>query len=209
MQKNILKVIAAMLALSLVLVACSDKKDDEKTESKKDDTTMTKDSEDKMTKDDSQMDESTMMSNDAKSIAEIAAGNPDVSTALSLAAQAGLGDLLAAEGTLTLFAPTNDAFAKVEPATLAKISANADALSQVLRYHALATEIIATDSLTDGKVITSAEGSTITVNNKDGVITLTTDSGQTVNVVLTGIKASNGIIHLIDTVMIPKDLVLG
>lgn len=93
--------------------------------------------------------------------------------------------------------------------TLAKISANADALSQVLRYHALATEIIATDSLTDGKVITSAEGSTITVNNKDGVITLTTDSGQTVNVVLTGIKASNGIIHLIDTVMIPKDLVLG
>ena len=43
MQKNILKVIAAMLALSLVLVACSDKKDDEKTESKKDDTTMTKD----------------------------------------------------------------------------------------------------------------------------------------------------------------------
>ena len=171
MKKNILKVIAAMLALSIVFVACSDSKDDKK-DDKKTETTTTKkamSTEGSMTKDDSKL-SSGSMSDEAKSIAEIAAGNPEASTAVSLVQQAGLADLIASEGTLTLFTPTNDAFKKVDPATLAALQANPDALLQVLKYHALATEVLLSKDLTDGKVITTAEGSKLTVNVKDGDI---------------------------------------
>lgn len=212
MRKNIFKVIVAMLALSLVLVACSnnsDTKDDKK--SKKEETSKSKDMDKKddvmMTKDDSSLPADKIMSSNSKTIVEIASGNPDASTLLDLVVKAGLANTLSSEGPFTVFAPTNAAFAKVPKATLDALAANPDALKQVLTYHVAATKALSSD-LSDGQVITMVEGSTLTVGIKDGNVTLTTDTGQVVNVTLVNVNASNGVIHLIDTVMIPKDLKL-
>ena len=212
MRKNIFKVIVAMLALSLVLVACSnnsDTKDDKK--SKKEETSKSKDMDKKddvmMTKDDSSLPADKIMSSNSKTIVEIASGNPDASTLVDLVVKAGLANTLSSEGPFTVFAPTNAAFAKVPKATLDALAANPDALKQVLTYHVVATKALSSD-LSDGQVITMVEGSTLTVGIKDGNVTLTTDTGQVVNVTLVNVNASNGVIHLIDTVMIPKDLKL-
>ncbi|MBP9114895.1 MAG: fasciclin domain-containing protein [Acidimicrobiia bacterium] len=212
MRKNIFKVIVAMLALSLVLVACSnnsDTKDDKK--SKKEETSKSKDMDKKddvmMTKDDSSLPADKIMSSNSKTIVEIASGNPDASTLVDLVVKAGLANTLSSEGPFTVFAPTNAAFAKVPKATLDALAANPDALKQVLTYHVAATKALSSD-LSDGQVITMVEGSTLTVGIKDGNVTLTTDTGQVVNVTLVNVNASNGVIHLIDTVMIPKDLKL-
>ena len=212
MRKNIFKVIVAMLALSLVLVACSnnsDTKDDKK--SKKEETSKSKDMDKKddvmMTKDDSSLPADKIMSSNSKTIVEIASGNPDASTLVDLVVKAGLANTLSSEGPFTVFAPTNAAFAKVPKATLDALAANPDALKQVLTYHVAETKALSSD-LSDGQVITMVEGSTLTVGIKDGNVTLTTDTGQVVNVTLVNVNASNGVIHLIDTVMIPKDLKL-
>ena len=212
MRKNIFKVIVAMLALSLVLVACSnnsDTKDDKK--SKKEETSKSKDMDKKddvmMTKDDSSLPADKIMSSNSKTIVEIASGNPDASTLVDLVVKAGLANTLSSEGPFTVFAPTNAAFAKVPKATLDALAANPDALKQVLTYHVAATKALSSD-LSDGQVITMVEGSTLTVGIKDGNVTLTTDTGQVVNVTLVNVNASNGVIHFIDTVMIPKDLKL-
>ena len=212
MRKNIFKVIVAMLALSLVLVACSnnsDTKDDKK--SKKEETSKSKDMDKKddvmMTKDDSSLPADKIMSSNSKTIVEIASGNPDASTLVDLVVKAGLANTLSSEGPFTVFAPTNAAFAKVPKATLDALAANPDALKQVLTYHVAATKALSSD-LSDGQVISMVEGSTLTVGIKDGNVTLTTDTGQVVNVTLVNVNASNGVIHLIDTVMIPKDLKL-
>ena len=212
MRKNIFKVIVAMLALSLVLVACSnnsDTKDDKK--SKKEETSKSKDMDKKddvmMTKDDSSLPADKIMSSNSKTIVEIASGNPDASTLVDLVVKAGLANTLSSEGPFTVFAPTNAAFAKVPKATLDALAANPDALKQVLTYHVAATKALSSD-LSDGQVITMVEGSTLTVGIKDGNVTLTTDTGQVVNVTLVNVNASNGVIHLIDTVMMPKDLKL-
>ena len=212
MRKNIFKVIVAMLALSLVLVACSnnsDTKDDKK--SKKEETSKSKDMDKKddvmMTKDDSSLPADKIMSSNSKTIVEIASGNPDASTLVDLVVKAGLANTLSSEGPFTVFAPTNAAFAKVPKATLDALAANPDALKQVLTYHVAATKALSSD-LSDGQVITMVEGSTLTVGIKDGNVTLTTDTGQVVNVTLVNVNASNGVIHLIDTVMIQKDLKL-
>lgn len=201
-----------MLALSLVLVACSnnsDTKDDKK--SKKEETSKSKDMDKKddvmMTKDDSSLPADKIMSSNSKTIVEIASGNPDASTLVDLVVKAGLANTLSSEGPFTVFAPTNAAFAKVPKATLDALAANPDALKQVLTYHVAATKALSSD-LSDGQVITMVEGSTLTVGIKDGNVTLTTDTGQVVNVTLVNVNASNGVIHLIDTVMIPKDLKL-
>ena len=147
------------------------------------------------------------MSSNSKTIVEIASGNPDASTLVDLVVKAGLANTLSSEGPFTVFAPTNAAFAKVPKATLDALAANPDALKQVLTYHVAATKALSSD-LSDGQVITMVEGSTLTVGIKDGNVTLTTDTGQVVNVTLVNVNASNGVIHLIDTVMIPKDLKL-
>ncbi len=209
MQKNILKIIAAMLALSLVLVACSDSKDDEKSE-KKSDTSMTKD--DAMDKGEDAMDMGEdAMKKATMSIAEIAVADPEnFSTLVSLATSAGLVDLLSNEGTITLFAPTNEAFSKVPAATLDALGKNPEALKQVLTYHAVTASAVESSALSDGQIVETAEGSKLAVGVKDGKVTIRTDTNPavTVNVTTADVKATNGVIHVIDGVLIPAGLKL-
>lgn len=129
-----------------------------------------------------------------QTIAEIAAGSEDFSTLVSLVEAAGLVDTLNGEGPFTVFAPTNDAFAGLPPAVVAYLTnpAHVDALTRVLTYHVVGAEVMATGE------VASVEGSALDV--------VADDMGLTVNgahVTRTDVDASNGVIHAIDTVLIP------
>lgn len=97
----------------------------------------------------------------------------------------------------TVFAPTDEAFEALSSVP------EGDALVDVLTYHVVSGTVGSGD-LSDGQVVTTVEGSTFTVNIDGSDVTITDGSGNTVSVVLTDVPASNGIIHVIDEVMLPS-----
>jgi uncharacterized surface protein with fasciclin (FAS1) repeats len=124
----------------------------------------------------------------------VAAGNfTTLATALTAA---GLVDTLKGPGPFTVFAPTDEAFAKVPKATLDALLANKEALTKVLTYHVVPAKVMAAD-VKAGPVKT-VEGSDITITVTDGKVMV-----NDANVTATDIAASNGVIHVIDTVLIP------
>ncbi len=132
-------------------------------------------------------------------IVEVAAGNDDFSTLVAAVQAAGLVDVLSGEGPFTVFAPTNAAFAKLPAGTVESLlePANKQQLVDILTYHVVAGKVYAKD------VVELTEATT--VNGADISIKVT-DAGVQINdatVVTTDIKASNGVIHVIDTVIIP------
>ena len=125
----------------------------------------------------------------------VAAG--DFTTLTSLVEQAGLAETLSDEGPFTVFAPTDGAFAKVPQETLDSLAADPEALKAVLLYHVVDGEARATDV---------AELSSAKTLNGESVELETTDGGVKVNdakVVQADVTASNGVIHVIDEVLIP------
>jgi uncharacterized surface protein with fasciclin (FAS1) repeats len=139
-----------------------------------------------------------------ETIVDVAASNPDFSTLVELVTAAGLGETLSGEGPFTVFAPTDEAFEAVDPATLESLGADTDALTAVLTYHVVPASVMAAD-LTDGQVVETVQGGTFTVNITDEGVTLTDGAGQTINVIDTDLEASNGVIHVIDGVLLPGD----
>ena len=136
----------------------------------------------------------------AGTIVEVAAANPDFSTLVAAVQAAGLVDTLNGSGPFTVFAPTNEAFAALPPGLLDKLllPANKATLTKILTYHVVPAEVMAAD-VKPGKVKT-VEGSEITI---------TTDGGVKVdqaNVTATDVDASNGVIHVIDKVLVPADV---
>ena len=124
----------------------------------------------------------------------VAAGN--FKTLAAAVTAAGLIDTLKSEGPFTVFAPTDEAFAKVPKATLEALLADKAALTKVLTYHVVAGKVMAAD-VTTGHV-KSVQGSDLA---------LSTEGGVTVNgakVVAADVAATNGVIHAIDTVLMPK-----
>jgi len=124
------------------------------------------------------------------------AGN--FSTLLAAATAAGLVETLQSAGPFTVFAPTDEAFAAL-PAGLVDAllkEENRDALVKILTYHVLGAEVHAADVAT-GDVAT-VEGSTISIAVGDKVVI-----NGSANVTATDIKASNGVIHVIDAVLVP------
>ena len=96
----------------------------------------------------------------------------------------------------TVFAPTEDAFAALSSVP------TGDALTDVLLYHVVGATV-GSGALSDGQVVTTVEGSTFTVNIDGEAVSITDGSGATVNVVLTDVAAANGIIHVVDAVLLP------
>ena len=132
-------------------------------------------------------------------IVDVAAGNPDFATLVTAVKAAGLAETLAGPGPFTVFAPTNEAFAKVPKDVLDKLLANKEALTKVLTYHVLAGEVKAADVM-PGEV-TSVEGSTATIADAGGQLKI-----NDATIVATDVMASNGVIHVIDSVILPPDL---
>lgn len=131
-------------------------------------------------------------------IVEVASMNPDLSTLVTAVKAAGLVDALQGDGPLTVFAPTNEAFAKIPKATLDDLlkPENKEKLVAILTYHVVAGKVMAVDVKT-AKVET-LNGKTLDVKVADGVVTV-----DKAKVISTDIPASNGVIHLIDTVVMP------
>lgn len=130
-------------------------------------------------------------------IVKTAAGAGQFKTLLKLAKQAGLVAALEGKGPLTVFAPTDAAFAKVPKATLAALAHNRTELRAVLHYHVLKGRITAA-KLVKLHSVKTLNGQSLRVRVKNGVVTL-----GGVRVIKTNIAASNGVIHVIDGVLIP------
>jgi uncharacterized surface protein with fasciclin (FAS1) repeats len=139
----------------------------------------------------------------AETIVEIASGNPDFSTLVSAVTAADLGETLSGDGPFTVFAPTNEAFEALPEGTLDTLlePANKEKLADILKYHVVAGEVMAAD-VKPGEV-TTVNGATFEVAAEDGTVTITDGEGNTAEVVTTDIVGSNGVIHVIDAVLLP------
>ncbi|MBT8211870.1 MAG: fasciclin domain-containing protein [Acidimicrobiia bacterium] len=131
-------------------------------------------------------------------IVEVAKAAGSFTTLLTAVEAAGLVDVLKGEGPFTVFAPTDEAFAKIPEADLQALLNDTEALKAVLLYHVVSGAVSAADVMG----LTSAEtvnGSSVSISAGEGVVMV---DGATV--ITADIEASNGIIHVIDTVIIPE-----
>ena len=133
----------------------------------------------------------------APTIAGLAAKTPQLSTLLALVKQAGLADELSATGALTVFAPTNAAFAKVPKKTLDALAKNPAQLRRVLLYHVLPGKVTA------AKVVKLRSAKTLAGPAVQIRVTGKTVRINTARVTAVDVKASNGVVHLIDRVLLP------
>jgi uncharacterized surface protein with fasciclin (FAS1) repeats len=135
-------------------------------------------------------------------IVDTAAGNKDFSTLVAAVQAAGLVETLKSKGPFTVFAPTNAAFAKLPAGTVESLlkPENKATLVKILTYHVVAGKVLAADVVKlDGKMVKTVQGSDVTVTVAAGKVKVN-DS----NVIATDIETSNGVIHVIDTVLLPK-----
>jgi uncharacterized surface protein with fasciclin (FAS1) repeats len=141
----------------------------------------------------------------AANIVETATGAGTFKTLLAAATAAGLGDALATGKDLTVFAPTDEAFAKLPAGTVEDLlkPENKDKLAAILKYHVVPSKIMAAD-IKDGKteVKTMKEGGDNMIEVMKSADGVTVDGAK---VTQADIAADNGVIHVIDAVILPKD----
>lgn len=131
-----------------------------------------------------------------KNIVETAKDAASFKTLLAAAEAAGLVDTLAGDGPLTVFAPTDEAFAKLPEGTVESLLKDKAKLTEILTYHVVPGKVMAKDVLNLKKAKT-VQGKELTFDTSSGVMV------DNAKVVKTDIETSNGVIHVIDTVMIP------
>ena len=128
-------------------------------------------------------------------IVDIAAGDDRFTTLVAAVTAAGLVDTLSGDGPFTVFAPTDDAFRALPAGALEDLLQNVDQLTSVLTYHVVSGKVASTD-LVDGPVPT-VNGADVTVDLTDGV------KINDANVIEADIEACNGVLYIIDTVLLP------
>ena len=145
-------------------------------------------------------------------IVEVAQGNPEFTTLVSAVTAADLAGTLGGTGPFTVFAPTNAAFEKIPAATRESLLAPAGKadLTKILTYHVVPGRVTAADLTAQIEAgggtatLTTVQGGTLTAKAANGAITLTDANGGTSTVAIADVAATNGIIHAIDTVVMPK-----
>ncbi|MFT4955300.1 MAG: putative surface protein with fasciclin (FAS1) repeats [Brevundimonas sp.] len=148
----------------------------------------------------------------SQTIVDVAVGSPDHTTLVTAVQAAGLAETLSGEGPFTVFAPTNDAFAKLPAGTVETLvqPANRATLTAVLTYHVVAGELKAADVLAaieaggGSAVLTTVQGAELTASLSGDSVILTDAAGGTATVTATDLDASNGVVHVIDTVVMPQ-----
>ncbi len=136
--------------------------------------------------------------NETKDIVDTAVGAGSFNTLVTAVKAAGLVETLKGKGPFTVFAPTDEAFAKVPKEALEGLLKNPEALKKVLLYHVVAGNVMAKD-VVKLKSAKTVQGSSAKVTVKDGNVMI-----DNAHVVKTDIACSNGVIHVIDTVIMPK-----
>ena len=138
-------------------------------------------------------------------IVDTAVGAGDFETLVAAVQAAGLEETLRGEGPFTVFAPTDEAFAALPPGTVDTLLEDPEGdLSDILTYHVISGEVLAADVAgMDGQTVTTVNGATLTVGVEGEQVSLTDAAGNTVQVVATDVAADNGVIHVIDGVLMP------
>ena len=133
-------------------------------------------------------------------IVDVASSNSDFSTLVAAVSAAGLVETLQGDGPFTVFAPTNEAFAALPAGTVENLllPENKDQLVSILTYHVVPGSYPASQLVGKRGSLTTAQGSTVSVDGRDGV------SVNGANVVAADVPASNGVIHAIDRVILPR-----
>lgn len=133
-------------------------------------------------------------------IVNIASGADNLTTLVKAVQAAGLVETLQSEGPFTVFAPTDEAFTALPEGTLESLlmEENRDQLVKILTYHVVPGKVMSTD-LEDGMMAETVEGSSISVDLSNGV------SIDNANVVTADIEADNGVVHIIDAVIMPSE----
>ena len=139
----------------------------------------------------------SLRAGESKDIVDTAVAAGNFKTLASALTAAGLVDTLKGKGPFTVFAPTDEAFAKIPKADLDALIADKAKLTKVLTYHVVAGKVMASDvmKLKDAKTV---EGQTVKIDTSNGVMI------NKSKVVKADIQASNGVIHVIDTVLMPQ-----
>src|ERR1700689_2431318 len=147
-----------------------------------------------------------------KNIVENAVNSKDHTTLVAAVKAAGLVDTLESPGPFTVFAPTNEAFDKLPAGTVDTLlkPENLPQLKKILTYHVVAGRLTAKDIAKQIKAgggkatLTTVEGGTLTAMMQDGKLVLTDEKGGTATVTIANVFQSNGVIHVIDTVLKPN-----
>jgi uncharacterized surface protein with fasciclin (FAS1) repeats len=139
----------------------------------------------------------TVIQPETRDIVEVAAEDGRFSTLVTAVTEAGLVDALKAEGPLTVFAPTDDAFAALPEGTLDALLADIPALTDVLLYHVVDGKYMAADVVELSELETLL-GENLSIEVMDGKVML-----GDAEVIITNIETSNGVIHVIDAVLVP------
>jgi uncharacterized surface protein with fasciclin (FAS1) repeats len=148
----------------------------------------------------------------SQTIVEAAVSNKDFSTLVTALKAADLVGALSGEGPFTVFAPNNNAFAKIDSETLGNLlkPENVKALTNILTYHVVSGKLMASDVASAlksgyGKAkLTALNGQTLTARSKDGKIFLEDSQGNMSQIIATDVAGSNGVIHVISSVVMPE-----
>jgi uncharacterized surface protein with fasciclin (FAS1) repeats len=148
----------------------------------------------------------------SKNIIQNAVNSKDHTTLVAAVKAAGLVETLEGKGPFTVFAPTNEAFAKLPKGTVDNLlkPENKDKLVKILTCHVVAAD--ATASVVKKMVkedggahkVKTVGGCMLTLRDKNGHVTVTDENGNTARVTIADVKQSNGVIHVIDKVLLPK-----
>ena len=130
-------------------------------------------------------------------IVQTAVENGSFTTLVKAVTAAGLVDTLSGTGPFTVFAPTDEAFAKIPAETLNTVLADKAQLTKILTYHVVSGKVMAAD-VTEMTSATTVEGSDISIKVVDGKVMI-----NDATVVMADVECSNGVIHVIDSVLMP------
>lgn len=183
MRRNPVRLAAALAVVALTAAACGS------SDSKSDSTSTSKPAKEAAASD--------MSPNSDTTIVAVASANPDFSTLVTAVKKAGLVETLTGPGPFTVFAPTDAAFAKIPADQLSAILADKAQLTKVLTYHVVPGEVMAAD-LQPTQMVKTVEGQDLDIKVTNGAATV-----NGCNIVKTDIKASNGIVHVINRVLLP------
>jgi uncharacterized surface protein with fasciclin (FAS1) repeats len=190
-----LKTLAFLALTGLLIVSCGEKKKEVKEEVMEEAVQM----------------EEAVIEEVTPNIVGVAAGNDNFTTLVAAVKAAGLVETLSGDGPFTVFAPTNDAFAKLPAGTVESLLEpdSKDALTGILTYHVVAGKfeaaaVIEAINANNGTyTVTTVQGGTIDLSLMDGNVVLTDAKGGKSTVVIADVAASNGVIHALDTVVMP------
>jgi len=135
--------------------------------------------------------------NESNTIVDVAAADGRFQTLVAAVQAADLVETLSGEGPFTVFAPTDDAFDKLPEGTVESLLEDKDQLTSVLTYHVVSGKVMASD-VVELDSATTVQGQDLTIDTTDGVVV------NDAEVIITDVEASNGVIHVIDTVLLPE-----